>query len=64
MTNILNSAYIVPLGAFVVAIAALGFGAWRKVREMEIRHDAEMRQKEMEHQIKMKELEIEAARSK
>jgi hypothetical protein len=58
MLQLLYSPYIVPLGAFAVAIAAIGFGAWRKVREMEIRHEAESRQRQMEHEIRMKELEL------
>jgi hypothetical protein len=62
MIDLLNSPYIVPLGAFAVAIAAVGFGGWRKVREAELRHATEMRLKEMEHEVRIKELELEKAR--
>ena len=41
-----------------------GFAAWRKVREMELRQEAELRQKEMDHQQKMKEMDLEMARLK
>jgi hypothetical protein len=62
MIQALNSPYIVPLGAFAVAIVVVGFGAWRKVREMEIKHDFEMRNREMEHQLKLKQLELDGTR--
>jgi len=64
MHEALFSPYIVPLGAFAVAIAFGGFAAWRKVREHELRHEFELRQKEMEHQQKMKEMDLEMARLK
>lgn len=63
MHEILYSPYIVPLGAFVVAIAYYGFITWRKVREREMNHESEMRQKEMEHQHRMKALDLEIART-
>jgi len=63
MFEILNSAYIVPLGAFVLAGVLGGFGIWKKVREAELAHDRELRLKEMEHAQRMKEMELEALRA-
>lgn len=62
MSEILSSAQIVPLGAFVVACVLGGMGIWKKVRESELAHEAQMRQREMDHAQKMKELELEALR--
>jgi hypothetical protein len=64
MHEIFTSPYIVPLGAFAVAIAAIGFGSWKKAREQELIHEANRRQKEMEHQLKLKEMDLELARQK
>lgn len=64
MHEILYSPFIVPLGAFVVAIAYYGFTTWRKVREREMTHESELRQKEMDHQQKMKTMDLEIARAK
>jgi hypothetical protein len=63
MSEILSSAYIVPLGAFVLAGVLGGFGIWKKVREAELAHERELRLKEMEHALRMKELELEALRA-
>ncbi len=62
MHDVLFSPYIVPLGAFAVAIAAIGFGTWKKVRDREMEHERDMRQREMEHQVKLKAMELEAGR--
>jgi hypothetical protein len=64
MSEILSSAYIVPLGAFVLAGVLGGFGVWKKVREAELTHERELRLKEMEHAERMKTLELEALRAK
>ena len=64
MHEILYSPFIVPLGAFVVAIVAISFGVWKKVREQEMSHEREMRQKEMDHQLKLKAMDLEMARLK
>lgn len=50
MHDILFSPYIVPLGAFAVAIAGIGFGTWKKVRD-----------REMDHELKLKTMELEQA---
>lgn len=63
MFEILSSAHIVPLGAFVVACVLGGFSVWKKVREAELAHEREMRTKEMEHAQRMKELELETLRA-
>jgi hypothetical protein len=63
MSEILSSAYIVPLGAFVLAGTIACFGIWKKVREAELAHERELRLKEMEHAQRMKELELEALRA-
>ena len=64
MHEILYSPYVVPLGAFLVSIAYIGFTSWRKVRDRELSHESEMRQKEMEHQHNMKAMDLELARMK
>lgn len=64
MREIFFSPFVVPMGAFVVAIVAIGFGVWKKVREHELRHEYDLRQKEMDHQIKLKEMDLELARLK
>jgi len=64
MHEILNSPYIVPLGGILVAIVYVGFTSWRKVRERELLHESELRQKEMEHQLKLKTMDLELARLK
>ena len=64
MYEILHSPFVVPLGAFVVAIAYYGFITWRKVSEREMAHEREMRQMEMEHEQKIKALDLEIARAK
>jgi len=61
MSDLLLTPYVVPLGAFAVAIAVTGFAAWRKVREAELSHDREMRLREMEHQIRLKQMDLDAA---
>jgi hypothetical protein len=53
MHDILFSPFIVPVAGIALAGVAIGFNAWRKVRE-----------KELAHQLRMKELEIEALRLK
>ncbi len=60
----LSSPFVVPLGAFIVVIAAMGFRAWRALRERELDHERHLRQMEMEHEIKVKELALEMARVK
>lgn len=62
MFEVLNSAYIVPIGAFVLAGVLTGFGVWKKVREAEMAHERELRIREMEHAQRMKELELEGQR--
>ncbi|WLT32317.1 hypothetical protein [Geothrix sp. PMB-07] len=62
MFEVLNSAYIVPLGAFVLAGVLGGFGVWKKVRDAEMAHERELKIKEMEHAQRMKELELEGQR--
>lgn len=64
MLEILRSPFIIPLGAFVVAIAAVAIGSWKKVRELELNHDFELRLREMEHERKLKEMDLEIARLK
>jgi hypothetical protein len=58
------SPYIVPLGAFALGIAYAGFDAWKKVRDRELSHESEWRQKDMEHQLKLKEMEWKIAQAK
>jgi hypothetical protein len=64
MHELLNSPYAVPLGGILVAIVYVGFTSWRKVRERELLHESELRQKEMEHQLKLKTMDLELARLK
>lgn len=64
MVEIFHSPFIVPLGAFIAAIAIVGIGSWKKVREMEVQHDFELRQREMEHELKLKQMDLEIARLK
>ncbi len=62
MPEVLSTAYIVPLGAFVLAGVITGFGVWKKVRDAELAHERELRFREMDHAQRMKELELEALR--
>lgn len=62
MAEILSSAYIVPLGAFVLAAILGCAGVYKKVRDAEMAHERELRLREMEHSQRMKELELEALR--
>ncbi|MFZ6746733.1 hypothetical protein ACO0LC_26195 [Undibacterium sp. JH2W] len=59
MLDILSYSQIVPLGAFVVAIAYAICNAWIKTSQ----HETELQQRTMEHQEKMKAMELEIARS-
>lgn len=59
MHELLHTPYIVPLGAFAVAIVAIVTGVWKRMKEEELRHDREMREKEMAHQVKLKQMELE-----
>ena len=62
MHDIMNSPYAVPLGGLLVAIVWVGFTSWRKVREQELLHASELRQKEMEHELKLRTMDLELAR--
>lgn len=64
MHEILTSPFIVPLGGLLVAAVWVGFTSWRKVRELELNQDSELRLKEMEHQLKLKAMDLELARLK
>lgn len=64
MHDIFSSPYIVPLGAFTLAAVYAGFSTWKKVRDRELSHEFDLRQKEMEHQLKMKEMELQIAQAK
>ncbi len=62
MHDIFYSPYIVPLGGMLVGLTWVGFSFWNKVKERELNHERDLRQKEMEHQLKLKELDLELAR--
>lgn len=59
MEAILNSPFIVPLGAFALAAIIVGFTVWGRTRQRELQIQHDLRLQQMEHERKMKELEIE-----
>lgn len=59
METLINSPFIIPLGAFAMVAIVVSVGAWAKVRNREIQSQHELRLRQMEHEQKMKALEIE-----
>ena len=58
----IHSPFIVPLGAFVMAVIIVAITSMKKMREKELQAHQELRMREMEHERKMKEMEIEKAK--
>lgn len=55
--------YIIPLGAFVMAILLVGVESIKRMREYELDAYRDLRIREMDHARRMKELEVEHARA-
>ena len=55
--------YIIPLGAFVMAVLLVGLESIKKMRECELDAYRDLRIREMDHARRMKELEVEHARA-
>ena len=51
MHDLIYSPYLVPVAGCAVAIAAIGFGTWKRVRE-----------RELDHELRLRELDLEKAR--
>lgn len=60
--HIIQSPFIVPLGAFVMVIIIVAIVNMVKMREKELLAHHELRLREMEHERKIKEMEIERLR--
>jgi hypothetical protein len=56
--ELLQSPFIVPLGAFVMVVAVVIVESLKRLREKELEALRELRVREMEHQQRMRELEV------
>jgi hydrogenase-4 membrane subunit HyfE len=56
--ELLQSPFIIPLGAFVTVIAVVVVESLKKLREKELEAQRELRLREMEHLQRMKELDV------
>jgi len=60
--HLVDSPFIIPLGAFVMVVLIVAVTSMRKLREKELDAHQQLRLQEMEHERKMRELEVERAK--
>jgi len=62
--ELLQSPFVVPLGAFVTVVAVVIVESLKKLREKELEALRELRVREMEHQQRMRELALASERER
>jgi len=56
--ELLQSPFVIPLGAFVTVVAVVIVESVKTLRERELQVRRELRLREMEHQQRLKELDV------